>query len=161
MRRAFLVLASCAWLAACGSSSGNNNGGGDAGGGADANTPDGGGGGDAGAPDAAGFPLCNGNFAGCNTYDDQTASAAVTITFASFAYTPKCVQIRSGTKVTWSGDFSSHPLAGACGPAAVIQNASSTNAEFTFVGNGVYGYYCGFHGGTGGNGMSGAIKVVP
>lgn len=85
---------------------------------------------------------------------DETASAAVTITFAGTAYTPKCVRVKAGTQVTFSGDFTLHPLvggevkAGTKTPDAMspIQETSTgMSAMFTLSTPGTYPYYCDVH----------------
>jgi plastocyanin len=107
--------------------------------------------------------LCAASYAGCTTYTDATASGASrTITFGFAFYSPKCLQIRAGQSVTFSGTFGSHPLTPACGPAAAITGTSAGNsATFTFTVTGDYGYYCSLHGAPSGSGMAGSIRVVP
>lgn len=94
-------------------------------------------------------------YAGCNTFTDGT-----TITFPNVndTYSPKCLRVRVGQQVTFSGDLADHPLQQSCGPAA---NAISGGATATFTVPGVYGYWCTDHGSSGGSGMAGAIEVVP
>jgi plastocyanin len=89
------------------------------------------------------------------------------ITFASFAYLPKCMRIKVGQSVRWTGDFVEHPLR----PGAIVGGvrtaqagnpitATSGGAEvrITFTTAGAYGYYCDLHWASG---MRGAIYVVP
>jgi plastocyanin len=116
-------------------------------------------------PDAAGS-ACAAAYAGCTTYQDLTGSSATrTVTFGGTvgnAYDPKCVQVKVGQSVTFSGGtFSFHPLAQACGPAPVITAGTGTTASFTFNTAGIYGYYCTVHGTASGTGMAGSIQVVP
>ncbi len=106
-----------------------------------------------------------GTFAGCVTFTDLTAAAADrTITFGggSNTYVPKCVRVKLGQQVTFSGSFSSHPLRQSCGPVnGVLQGASGSSASFTLdQALGVFGYYCDQHGSPNGSGMAGAIEVV-
>jgi plastocyanin len=115
-------------------------------------------------PDAGlSFPACAAAFAGCADYTDATATdAARTITFSGGSYTPKCLKLRQGQAVTFSGTFSSHPLEQSCGPVGAIAavNAGKT-ATYTLGAAGDYGYFCNFHGDATGSGMSGSIRVVP
>jgi plastocyanin len=156
-------------LVHCGSSSNNNT---DAGNGPDAgNTGDAGNGADAGNVDGGttdGGPdtSCTADYAGCTTFEDHTASGDPrTITFggtAGNAYVPKCMQVKVGQTVTFSGDFSFHPLQPACGPAIPsVSPVSATEATVTFDTAGNYGYFCTRHGTAAGTGMAGAIEVVP
>ncbi|HVV87946.1 MAG TPA: plastocyanin/azurin family copper-binding protein [Kofleriaceae bacterium] len=124
------------------------------------------------ATDASGIdqppppPVLNGCVA--DTAVDLTADDANrTIQFASFLYAPPCVMIRAGQTVTWTGDFSEHPLT----PGAIVEGTptdqpgnpipptdTGTSASVTFPATGDYGYYCAHHFGTG---MMGAVYVVP
>jgi len=99
---------------------------------------------------------------------DRTAvNAARTVTFPGFAYTPRCIKIRVGQTVTWSGDLAFHPLrpglivggvpmAQAGNPVPSVSAGASTTATFAAAGD--YGYYCANHFGSG---MVGAVYVVP
>jgi plastocyanin len=120
------------------------------------------------APDA-GNPAanaCAADFAGCTTFTDATGSGADrTILFGGAtgtAYAPKCLRIKVGQAVTFSGAFGSHPLVQACGPASALASTSSgSSATFTLNEAGIVGYFCQFHGTAAGSGMAGAIEVVP
>ncbi len=104
---------------------------------------------------------CASGFAGCTTFTDGTAGAQ-TVSFPGFDYSPKCLRVKVGQAVTFSGSFSAHPLEQSCGPATVIASTSSgSSASFTFTKAGLYGYYCTLHGTASGSGMAGAIEVVP
>ena len=121
-------------------------------GGGDADAGAGGGAGGAGGGTAN--PGCPG-YAGCSTFTDGT-----TVTFPNLndTYSPRCLRVRAGQQVTFSGDLTDHPLQQACGPVA---NAITGSAATTFTVPGVYGYWCTDHGSSGGSGMAGAIEVVP
>lgn len=116
---------------------------------------------DAGAGPAA----CGTTFASCSTFEDRTAAGASrTINFVPNQYTPRCLRIKAGQTVTFSGAFGSHPLQGACGASAVLpasQLDTGSTATFTFSTAGLYGYFCTFHGSSTGGGMAGAIQVDP
>jgi plastocyanin len=126
--------------------------------------PDGGVPSDAGAPlDGGALTACAASYAGCSqsAFDasDFTAPGADrTVSFTCCEYTPNCLKIKVGQSVTFSGAFSSHPLAQGCGPAALITNGAG---PFTFNTPGDYGFYCTAHGTRSGGGMAGAIQVVP
>ena len=130
--------------------------------------PDGGGGLDGGSTGGcdAGPALgaCAAAYAGCSSYVDLTAAGA-NVVFGGTqgdTYSPACILIRSGQTVTFSGDFTAHPLNESCGPSSVFQEVSQgSTASFTFCATGTYGYYCRNHGTVSGNGMAGAIQVVP
>jgi plastocyanin len=123
-------------------------------------------GGDAGDGGDASFAQCMSGFAGCTTFDDRSGdpdAGARTVAFADFAYSPKCLQIRAGQSVTFTGNFMRHPLAQSCGPfdALEFRYMSPPSFTVTLTEPGLYGYYCFDHGNPQGQAMSGAIQVVP
>jgi plastocyanin len=99
--------------------------------------------------------------------DDSAAGANRTITFggaAGLKYSPKCMIITAGQKVTFAGDFTSHPLVGAeyqgfggSYPTPIPSTSSgSASIDVTFPTAGLYPYYCTFHAGSG---MTGVLWV--
>lgn len=85
-----------------------------------------------------------------------------------FNYDPKCLKVSAGSTVTFSGDFSLHPLQ----PSSVLGNTTNnpitnvsglpdggTMTSFTFPSAGFYAYRCTFHGSDDGMFMSGVIWV--
>jgi plastocyanin len=108
-------------------------------------------------------------FNGCklSSADDYTAMNMATIQFAGLSYSPKCMRIKSGTTVTFEGNFGSHPLEGGTvangiptsDPASPItKTQSGTSAMFTLNEAGVVPYFCTFHAAAN---MMGAIFVEP
>ncbi len=88
---------------------------------------------------------------------DETANAAVTITFGNpnFAYTPPCIKVKKGTKVTFEGNFTFHPLIGGTTTAGmppvpdptspIKATAAGMSATFTMDTAGTFPYYCEIH----------------
>ena len=79
------------------------------------------------------------------------------------AYEPRCVTVRAGGTVTWSGSFDGHPLTPstrgtAMSPIATV--SSGTSAAVTFPRAGFYPFYCAFHGTDTGLGMAGVVQVI-
>ncbi len=117
-----------------------------------------------GAGGAAAVTLCS-----CTetAAKDLTAQSAVTITFSCCSYDQPCIKVKAGTKVTWSGSFSSHPLAPFASlgtlPNPTPATTSGGSVEATFSTPGAYGYFCTSHGSEAatGGGMCGGIFVVP
>jgi plastocyanin len=88
---------------------------------------------------------------------DHTKDAAMEITFGDavgYKYSPPCIKIKSGTTVTFKGDFTTHPLSG----GAIVNNVpmqdkqspikstiSGTSAAFTIMPAGSYPYFCTDH----------------
>jgi plastocyanin len=106
---------------------------------------------------------CLSAFAGCVSFTDSTAvDADRTVHFQDYDYNPKCLMVRAGQIVTFSGDFIRHPLTPSCGPELLLEyRDTATAASFVMGAVGIYGYYCLDHGNPQGDVMSGAIQVVP
>lgn len=108
---------------------------------------------------------CAAAFAGCTTFTDLTAPGAnrsITFPNGNESYSPRCVTVRFGQAVTFSGDFGAHPLREACGPLTAGLSASSgQRLTVTFdKALGRFGFFCTQHGSSSGSGMAGAIEVV-
>lgn len=86
------------------------------------------------------------------------------VMFNGGTYTPACLKIKVGQTVTWSGDFTLHPLVpgqfgGGNQPGNPIMATSTGNTMMaTFGAAGDFGYYCANHAP---GGMMGAIYVIP
>ena len=94
----------------------------------------------------------------------QAAPAAgdVQIAISNFAFGKGSITIKAGTKVTWTNqDSAPHTATADNGSwdSGTLQKGQSFS--FTFNKPGLVKYYCAFHGGPGGQGMSGTITVVP
>lgn len=152
----FGLMCSMVFAVACG---GDDDGGGSidatAGGPDGGVTVDGGGG-----PDAGGA-LCAADFAGCTQFVDLTGEANVVIaTTKSFTYDEKCIRITTGQEITIEAS-GLHPLnAATCSPEDFVDGPVTANGTYIITQPGIYGYYCGNHGGNTGTGMAGAIEVV-
>ena len=129
-----------------GSSGTTGDAGGDGGGGGDSSTVDSGG--DAGAV------VVN----SCKTFTDKTAAGAARSITWSFPLSndDRCWTIKKGQTVTFSGDFSQHPLLVQDGTKpSPITNYDMTTGKVVFGAVGTYGFVCGNH-----PQMTGAIQVV-
>lgn len=90
----------------------------------------------------------------------QTASGAFAISMNASAFSPSNVTINSGTKVTWTNnDTTNHTVTADNGSynSGPLQPGQSYSLNFTTKGE--YTYYCTYHGGPGGTGMSGKLIV--
>ena len=138
-------------------------------GGAAGTTSTGGAGGTAtaGAAGAGGAAALN----GCNDADfiDGTADAFDrTIAFGGTVgtkYAPKCLRIKAGQTVTFSGPFSFHPLLPGSTPTMpdtgspgnpITSTATGMSQAFTFPAAGSYPYLCMVHFATG---MTGVVRA--
>lgn len=99
------------------------------------------------------------------TAEDHTTDADTTIESMGLAYSPNCIKIKAGSTVTFSSDFSVHPLVGGefangmkmpDANSPIQSTTSGTTATFTFPDAGAFGFYCDFHVGSG---MKGAVFV--
>ena len=79
-----------------------------------------------------------------------------------FNYSPSDVVIFAGDAVEWLGNggetFAGHPLVSEDGLWTMV--SAGATFSYTFTLPGAYRYYCNFHGGPGGLGMSGRVVVV-
>jgi len=92
---------------------------------------------------------------GCTTFADETASGGAIAW--DFNVTPKCVKVKVGQAVTWTGDFSFHPLAPFNGDTPnPITTGSGGTSKVTFPTAGTFGFHCLTH-----PAMQGAVQVVP
>ncbi len=78
------------------------------------------------------------------------------ISFANFAYSPNLVLITVGDTVTWSGDFTSHPLESTMVPVGAQAFSNSVGSSFNYVVSvsGDYTFHCTIH-----SSMTGTIKA--
>ncbi len=101
----------------------------------------------------------------CNA--ESTYATGTTIAFpagaADFSYSPKCLKVSAGTTVTFSGDFTVHPLEpsthrGALTGSPITSTGSGTSKSFDFLTPGFYAYYCSVHGPS--DGAAGMVGVI-
>ena len=93
------------------------------------------------------------------TGDDDRLPAGAT----DFSYSPKCLKVPAGTTVTFSGDFTVHPLEpsthrGALTGNPITSTGSGTSKSFDFPTPGFYAYYCSVHGPS--DGAAGMVGVI-
>jgi plastocyanin len=90
------------------------------------------------------------------------------VTFTNYAYTPRCIRIRTGQTVTFSGPFATHPLQGGeivggtetpdpQSPIPFIDEGASAPVQFSSAGP--FPFYCEQHGVS--DDMHGAVYVDP
>jgi plastocyanin len=84
------------------------------------------------------------------------------ISISNFAFDPSPLTIKVGTTVTWTNlDGAPHNVIADNGEFKSGTLSKGETFSFTFDKEGTYAYYCSFHGGPNGNGMSGQIIVAP
>ncbi len=111
-------------------------------------------------------PLVNGCLAATAT--DARGRPEVEIRFGgmtAYAYDPACVTVSTGTRLTFVGDFVTHPLApgrivrgmpAPLGETPIRQTETGERASFDVTRPGAYGFFCDIHVA---EGMMGAVFV--
>jgi plastocyanin len=82
---------------------------------------------------------------------------------SDFSYSPKCLKVPAGTMVTFSGDFSFHPLEpsthrGTLTGNPITSTATGSTKSFNFTTPGFYAYFCSTHGPS--DGAAGMVGVI-
>lgn len=109
---------------------------------------------------------------GCRVADyvDRSAgedSDRIVVPRGTTGYTPLCISIRAGQSVTFSMNFTTHPLVagiahgptvGATSPNPITAQTSGTTYTATFAGPGYFPFNCRIHAHVG---MVGVVRVVP
>ena len=84
----------------------------------------------------------------------------MTVDLKGFAFDPKTLTVSVGTTVTWTNQESTiHTVTADDGAFDSKDLAQGAKFSFTFSQPGTYPYFCKYHGGKGGQGMSGTITV--
>lgn len=90
----------------------------------------------------------------------QSAGQTVNIGLVNFAFAPKVLSVAPGTTVVWqNNDSAAHTVTADNGSFDSGNMDQGATFKFTFAKTGTYAYYCRYHGGPGGQGMSGQIVV--
>jgi plastocyanin len=156
LRSYFPALVFVCALGACGSSSGSGGtGGGDGGQSSGTGGTSGGTGGSSGAFQA---------IAPCTNQGDYAAGSAVTFPNADNSYSPRCLKIAAGDRVSFmatAGTFEMHNLEpsrsrGNTADSPIFpRSGAEMSTSFTFEIPGLYAYYCSNHG----NDSTGAVEA--
>jgi plastocyanin len=89
----------------------------------------------------------------------EAGTAAVTI--KDFEFQPRQITVKAGTTVTWTNDgASSHTVNADDGSFSSPTLGKGQTFSRKFAKPGTYPYYCAFHGGKGGDGMTGTVVVT-
>lgn len=110
--------------------------------------------------------ICDCTLAGA---EDHSAASAVTVKFTN-KYLPRCLLVKAGTTVTWTGNFYAHPLwPSACAgdvaknPIHDVSDPAATSLAIAFPEPGFFPYLCPDHASDtpSPGGMCGVVYVVP
>jgi plastocyanin len=114
-----------------------------------------------GSSSGGGTGGASGEVNGCDPSSTTVSAGDVSISFPTTAapaqYSPACVKVHEGAKVTWSGAFADHPLTPDGTDNPITATASGTTVSFTFADEGSFGFHCAVHPSL----MLGAVFVVP
>jgi plastocyanin len=120
------------------------------------------------AADSGGMPLLN--ECAAMDYQDLAAGSDAERTVrprGTTGYTPRCLTVRLGQRVTFEMDFATHPLvpgiphgptAGATSPNPITRQTAGSTYGLTFEAPGYFPFYCNRHGHVG---MLGVVRVLP
>ena len=90
-----------------------------------------------------------------------TMSGNVAVSISNFAFDPSPLTVKVGSTVTWTNnDNASHNVVADDGSFKSDTLAKGATFSFTFTKAGTYQYYCSFHGGPNGQGMSSVVTVT-
>jgi plastocyanin len=90
-----------------------------------------------------------------------SVAAASSVTIKDFEFQPREVTVKAGATVTWTNEGgSSHTVTADDGSFESPTLAAGKTYVHRFTRPGTYHYHCAFHGGKGGEGMSGAVVVT-
>ncbi len=96
-----------------------------------------------------------------STAEPPPEDARAQVSIAGFQFSPGTLSIRAGTTVVWTNNEGArHTVTSDDGSFASDVLNEGDVFSFTFDTPGSYAYYCRFHGGTGGQGMSGVVTVT-
>ena len=99
--------------------------------------------------------------AAAETEFDAGQAKEVAVSLSDFKYSPKLLKVKVGTKVTWTNKENvPHTVDEDKGAFESGNMTNGASFSFTFDKPGTYRYHCAFHGGKGGEGMSGTVKVT-
>jgi len=88
-------------------------------------------------------------------------SGNVAVSISNFAFDPSPLTVKVGSTVTWTNnDNASHNVVADDGSFKSDTLAKGATFSFTFTKAGTYQYYCSFHGGPNGQGMSSMVTVT-
>jgi plastocyanin len=92
----------------------------------------------------------------------RDGDASANVSMKGFEFQPKQITVKAGTTVTWKNDESaSHTVTADDESFESPTLAAGKTYVHKFDKSGTYKYYCAFHGGKDGEGMSGTVVVTP
>src|SRR5437588_3480458 len=87
--------------------------------------------------------------------------AAASVSIKDFEFQPQQITVKAGTTVTWKNDGkTAHTVTADDGSFESPTLGAGKTFSQKFTKAGTYRYYCSFHGGKDGDGMSGTVVVT-
>lgn len=94
--------------------------------------------------------------------EGEAGGSELAVAIVSGAFRDREISVPAGTTVVWTNTASgSHTVTADDGSFSSGSLRPGDSFRFTFTAPGTYRYYCGFHGGENGAGMSGVVTVTP
>ncbi|HEU0180007.1 MAG TPA: cupredoxin domain-containing protein [Blastocatellia bacterium] len=90
----------------------------------------------------------------------KASQEKVIVTLSNNKFEPKTVTIKAGSEVTWENKEGTHTVTADDGSWSSPTLSAGQTFSHKFDKPGKYPYYCTFHGGKGGQGMSGVVNVT-
>ncbi len=91
----------------------------------------------------------------------QVNATIVTINVSNFVFTPNAITATCTDTIRFHRVNGTHPVISETAAwATFTMNGALVNKDIVLGTAGTYAYYCGFHGGVGGTGMSGTITIT-
>ncbi len=116
--------------------------------------------GGSGQPAATSAPSANSASQAAAPASGRAAGQTAKVSLQNFAFAPKVLTVAPGTTVEWQNqDSAMHTVTSDKGAFDSGNLGQGATFKFTFTKAGTYAYYCRYHGGPGGQGMSGQIVV--
>jgi plastocyanin len=82
------------------------------------------------------------------------------VSISNVKFEPKVVRVKAGSSVTWTDKEGTHTVTADNGDFESPSLSTGQSFSHKFDKPGSYRYYCNYHGGKGGEGMSGTVIVT-
>jgi plastocyanin len=105
--------------------------------------------------------LCAASALSQNKEKASQGKGGAKVTLSDNKFEPKTVTIKSGSEVTWENKEGTHTVTADDGSWTSPTLSAGQTYSHKFEKPGKYPYYCKFHGGKGGQNMSGVVNVTP
>ncbi|HMB28925.1 MAG TPA: cupredoxin domain-containing protein [Blastocatellia bacterium] len=105
--------------------------------------------------------LCAANALSQNKDKASQGKGGAKVTLSNNKFEPKTVTVKAGSEVTWENKEGTHTVTADDGSWGSSTLTAGQTYSHKFDKPGKHPYYCTFHGGKGGQNMSGVVNVTP